>query len=189
MLIFVPCIGLLNRFANGCMIRGTTPLGHYLRSSVPSDPGLWFHAMSLNLASLFSNSARLYPELPAVIYDNVRLRYCDVEEAAARFAGELLAGGIQPGDKVALMIPNVPAFTIAYFGVLRAGGVVVPLSTLLVANEVAFQLEDSEAKACVVHRQCAAVAWEALERVPGCRLVYTVEMDRGTTAVAEQNEL
>ncbi len=59
----------------------------------------------------------------------------------------------------------MPAFTIAYFGVLRAGGVVVPLSTLLVANEVAFQLEDSEARACVVHRQCAAVAWEALERV------------------------
>ena len=62
------------------------------------------------------------------------------------------------------MIPNVPAFTIAYFGVLRAGGVVVPLSTLLVANEVAFQLEDSEAKAFVVHRQCAAVAgrrWSA----------------------------
>ena len=77
--------------------------------------------MSLNLASLLSNSARLYPELPAVLYDNVRLCYCDVEEAVARFAGELLGGGIQPGDKVALMIPNVPAFTIAYFGVLRGG--------------------------------------------------------------------
>jgi long-chain acyl-CoA synthetase len=137
--------------------------------------------MTLNLASLLSNSARLYPELPAALYDNVCLRYRDVQEAVARFAGELLAGGIQAGDKVALMIPNVPAFTIAYFGVLRAGGVVVPLSTLLVANEVAFQLEDSEARAFVVHRQCAAVAWEALERVPGCRLVYTVEGESRAT--------
>ncbi len=77
--------------------------------------------MSLNLASLLSNSARLSPQLPAAIYDDVRLRYCDIDDASARFAGELLAGGIKPGNKVALMIPNVPAFTIAYFGVLRAG--------------------------------------------------------------------
>ncbi|HUE13167.1 MAG TPA: long-chain fatty acid--CoA ligase [Planctomycetaceae bacterium] len=135
--------------------------------------------MSLNLASLLRNSALVHPQSPAVIHDDVRLRYSDLEKAAERFAGDLLSGGVKPGDKVALMVPNVPAFTIAYFGVLLAGGVVVPLSTLLVANEVAFQLEDSEARACVVHRQCAAVAWEALGRVTGCRLVYTVEMDGG----------
>ena len=75
--------------------------------------------MSLNLASLLRNSALLHPQSPAVIHDDVRLRYSEVEEAAARFAGDLLAGGVKPGDKVALMVPNVPAFTIAYFGVLR----------------------------------------------------------------------
>jgi long-chain acyl-CoA synthetase len=138
--------------------------------------------MSLNLASLLRNSARANGQSAAVIHDDLRLRYCEVDEAAARFAGDLWAEGLQPGDKVALLMPNVPAFTIAYFGVLYAGGVVVPLNTLLVANEIAFQLEDSQARAFVVHRQCSAAARDALECVPGCRLIYTVEMDEGVAA-------
>jgi long-chain acyl-CoA synthetase len=72
------------------------------------------------------------------------------------------------------MVPNVPEFSIAYFGVLYAGGIVVPLSTLLVANEIAFQLEDSEARALVVHEQCAATAFQAVERGPTCSRIYTV---------------
>jgi long-chain acyl-CoA synthetase len=145
--------------------------------------------MSLNLASLLRNSALRQPQRLAVIHDDVRLCYSELDEAAARFAGDLLAGGLAPGDKVAVMVPNVPAFTIAYFGVLRAGGVVVPLNTLLVANEIAFQLEDSEARAFVVHRQIAAVAWEAVQRVPGCRQVYTVEMDNSAGMPAKAKRL
>src|SRR5271155_5699845 len=112
--------------------------------------------MSLNLASLLRNSTLRQPQPPAVINDDLRLQYAELDEAARRFAGDLLAGGLKRGDKVALLVPNVPAFTIAYFGALYAGGVVVPLNTLLVANEISFQLEDSEAQAFVVHRQCSA---------------------------------
>ena len=120
--------------------------------------------MSLNLASLLRNSALAQPLATCAVYDGGRLTYGQIEEASARFAGELLADGLGAGEKVALLVPNVPAFTIAYFGVLRAGGVVVPLNTLLVANEIAFQLEDSEARAFVVDRKCAAVACDALAR-------------------------
>ncbi len=133
--------------------------------------------MSLNLASILRNSAARYPNLTATIDGAVRSTYRELDEAARRFAGELLAAGVQPGDRVAVMVPNVPGFTIAYFGVLYAGCVVVPLNTLLVANEVAFQLEDSEARALVVHAQTAAVAIEAAQRVAVCRHIYTVGCD------------
>jgi len=64
--------------------------------------------MSLNLASLLRNSALCHPQRLAVIHDDVRYRYSELDEAAARFAGDLLAGGLQPGDKVAVLVPNVP---------------------------------------------------------------------------------
>ena len=130
--------------------------------------------MSLNLASLLRNSAAATPSLTATIDDAGTLTFAQLDEAARRFGGELRAAGLKPGDCVALMVPNVPGFTIAYFGTLYAGCVVVPLNTLLVANEVAFQLEDSEARALVVHPQTAAVAVEAAERVPGCGQIYAV---------------
>ena len=134
--------------------------------------------MSLNLASLLRNSALRQPDAPAVIGDDVRMTYDELDAATRRFAGDLLAGGLRRGEKVALLVPNVPAFTVAYFGVLYAGGVVVPLNTLLVANEIAFQLEDSEACGIVIHDQCASVAFNALEHAPDCRLVYSVGMNR-----------
>jgi long-chain acyl-CoA synthetase len=134
--------------------------------------------MSLNLASLLRNSALRQPDGCAVIDGDARLSYFELDEAARRLAGDLLAGGLRRGDKVAVLVPNVPAFTIAYFGVLYAGGVVVPLNTLLVANEIAFQLEDCEARGIVVHDQCASVAFKALEHSPDCRLIYTVAVNK-----------
>jgi long-chain acyl-CoA synthetase len=133
--------------------------------------------MSLNLASLLRNSAVRYPTLTAAIHDEFRLTYSQLDEAARRFAGDLLESGVRPGDRVAVMVPNVPGFTIAYFGILYAGCIVVPLNTLLVANEVAFQLEDSEARAIVIHSQTAAVGIEGAHRVPGCKQIYTVGLE------------
>ncbi len=130
--------------------------------------------MSLNLATLLANSVLRYPALPAALTDERTLTYAELDAAARRLAAHLLAGGLAPGDRVAVMVPNVPEFTIAYFGVLYAGGVAVPLSTLLVANEVAFQLEDSEARALVVHAQSAPAGLEAVARAAACRQVYTV---------------
>jgi len=133
--------------------------------------------MSLNLASLLRDSARRWPRATACLDNDLRLSYGELHESVQRFARDLITGGIKPGDKIALMVPNVPEFTIAYFGALYAGAVVVPLNTLLVANEVAFQLEDSEARALVLHQQCAAVGTEAIGRVSGCRQLYTVGIE------------
>ncbi len=70
-------------------------------------------------------------------------------------AGAVRAKGIEPGDRVGLMLPNVPPFAIAYFGILRAGGVVVPMNVLLKRREVAFYLENSGAKLLLAWHQFA----------------------------------
>ncbi|MGZ6746199.1 MAG: long-chain-fatty-acid--CoA ligase [Nocardioides sp.] len=105
-----------------------------------------------NLANLLENSAATYPEREAVVLANpqgqsTRLTYAQVDAAANQVANLLVERGIRPGDKVALSCANLPHFTIAYYGILKAGATVVPLNVLLKAREVAYHLGDSEAKA------------------------------------------
>jgi long-chain acyl-CoA synthetase len=107
--------------------------------------------MSLNLGSILRGSAAERPDHPAVKLGDRALSYTELDRAARGVAGALLARGIAPGDAVALMIPNVPEFTIGYFGILYAGCTVVPLNVLLSAPEVAYHLRDSGAKLLFAH--------------------------------------
>ena len=99
-----------------------------------------------NLADLLSRSAALRPDRVAVKVDDSELFYAALDEAAARAAELLRAKGVQPGDRVGIMLPNVAYFPICYDGALRAGASVVPMNVLLTEREVAFHLGDSEAK-------------------------------------------
>ena len=101
----------------------------------------------LNLSVLLEDSARHYPERTAVVLGDTRLTYAQVHAAAAQVAGLLVERGIRPGDKVALSCPNLPYFPVVYYGILKAGAVVVPLNVLLKGREIAYHLGDSEAKA------------------------------------------
>jgi long-chain acyl-CoA synthetase len=101
----------------------------------------------LNLSILLEDSARNHPERVAVVLGDQRLTYAQVDAAANQVANLLVARGIQPGDKVALSCPNLPYFPIVYYGILKAGAVVVPLNVLLKGREVAYHLKDSEATA------------------------------------------
>ena len=100
-----------------------------------------------NLASLLEESAASYPERTAIVFGERRLSYAEVNTFATMVAGALADRGIRPGDKVALSCPNLPYFTIVYYGILKAGATVVPLNVLLKAREIAYHLEDSDAKA------------------------------------------
>jgi long-chain acyl-CoA synthetase len=101
----------------------------------------------LNLSILLEDSARNYPERAAVVLGEQRLTYAQVNAAANQVANLLVERGIQPGDKVALSCPNLPYFPVVYYGILKAGAVVVPLNVLLKGREIAYHLGDSQAKA------------------------------------------
>ncbi|MEM6347937.1 MAG: long-chain fatty acid--CoA ligase [Bacteroidota bacterium] len=103
----------------------------------------------LNLSVILEDSASRFPTKPAFTFMDTTLNFAQVNGAANQLANGLVAAGIKPGDKVALSCLNLPYFPIAYFGILKAGGVVVPLSVLLKHDEIEYHLKDSEAKACL----------------------------------------
>jgi long-chain acyl-CoA synthetase len=100
-----------------------------------------------NLSILLEDSARRYPTRDALVLGDTRLTYAQVDAAANQVANLLVERGIEPGDRVALTCPNLPYFPIIYYGILKAGAVVVPLNVLNKARENTYFLDDSGAKA------------------------------------------
>jgi long-chain acyl-CoA synthetase len=107
--------------------------------------------MSLNLGTILQTSAAAVPEKVAVRLGPRSVRYAELDRAARGIAASLRARGIAPGGSVAIMVPNVPEYTMAYFGVLYAGCTVVPLNVLLSAPEVAYHIRDSKAQLLIAH--------------------------------------
>ena len=98
-----------------------------------------------NLALDLREAAQMYPDRPAIRLDGETLSYAALDELSARAAGWLRERGVRPGDPVGIMTPNVPHFPVLYYGVLRAGGAVVPMNPLLKGREVEHYLGDSGA--------------------------------------------
>src|SRR3954454_7957520 len=114
--------------------------------------------MSANLASILTESAQRDAEAVALKLDDAELTYGLLDEGSARVAALLRDKGVEVGDRVGIMLPNVPYFALVYYGVLRAGGVVVPMNVLLKGREVKFYLEDPEAKVVFAWHEFAAAA-------------------------------
>jgi long-chain acyl-CoA synthetase len=102
--------------------------------------------MSENLATILTDTAAEHGDGTAFKLDDIELTYSVLEGSSARIAALLKAKGLEPGDRVGLMLPNVPYFPAIYYAILRAGGVVVPMNVLLKGREVKFYLSDSGAK-------------------------------------------
>jgi long-chain acyl-CoA synthetase len=102
--------------------------------------------MSENLATILTDTAAEHGDRTAFKLDDVELTFSVLEGSSARIAALLKAKGLEPGDRVGLMLPNVPYFPAIYYAILRAGGVVVPMNVLLKGREVKFYLGDSGAK-------------------------------------------
>lgn len=116
-----------------------------------------------NLATTLTDSARRHPDRIAVICGEQQLTYAELETASAALALELRERGVRSGERVAMMVPNVPMFAIAYYAILRSGAIVVPMNPLLKPREVAHQLADSTA--------ALLLAWhDAAESIPGAAL-------------------
>ena len=98
-----------------------------------------------NLARNLTDTTRIHAGRVAVRVDDAVMTYQALDEATARLAGLLHERGLKSGDRVGIMMPNVAEVPVVYYGVLRAGGVVVPMNPLLKAREVAYYLGDSGA--------------------------------------------
>jgi long-chain acyl-CoA synthetase len=146
--------------------------------------------MTLNLATLLEDSARRHPGRDAVVLGPTRLTYAQVDAAANQVASLLAGRGIRPGDKVALSCPNLPYFPIAYYGILKAGAVVVPLNVLLKGREIAYHLADSDAKAYLCFEGTAdlpmgAEGFAGFRQADACEHFFLVTADPAAASPIE----
>lgn len=152
-------------------------------------------ATTLNLASILAHHARLSPDKEAVVSQDVRLTYGELGRLSNRVANALGELGIGYGDKVALCCPNLPFFPIVYYGIMKAGAVVVPLNVLFTAREIAYHLSDSDAKAVFVFEgtddlPLAHTVKEAFDQVAGCdHLVVMTKDETAQSPFAEHRTL
>lgn len=121
------------------------------------------------LYALLENSARKYPSRPALIYFGRRISYSELWETSLRLASGLCERGLEKGERVALLLPNIPQFVVAYFGIITAGCVAVPLNPLNPTEEIKSEIEEIEAEILI-----------ALDRFMG-----KLPMSRGEVYLAE----
>jgi len=131
----------------------------------------------MNLSDNLLRTAERFPDRAAVRLDDTVLSYRSLRDATGRMATLLTERGVRPGDRVAVMLPNVPEFATVYFGVLRAGGVVVPMNPLLKEREVAYYLADSGAALIVAWHGCADDASAGASRAGVAVLVIGADFD------------
>jgi long-chain acyl-CoA synthetase len=131
-----------------------------------------------NFASNLTASAARTPNRPALRHDGVVVTYADLDRSSAQVAGFLAGLGVEAGDRVGLMLPNVPDFAACYYAILRIGAVVVPMNVLLKEREVDFYLADSEARILLAWHDFAQPAQAGASRAgANCVLVGTPTFD------------
>ena len=127
--------------------------------------------MSLNLAECIELSAAEHGDKTALVFGGWRMSYRELDVAARRAANMLRGLGVKPGDRVGLLLPNVPQFAMIYFGILYTGATAVTMNVLLKSREIRFRLRDAEIRTLVAFGPIAEEAIKAAADVPECALV------------------
>src|SRR3989337_1140979 len=127
---------------------------------MPADNKPWFTSWPIDvpkniaypnvpLHEILTKTAMAHPEKTAIAYRDREIGYRELDELSNKFASALAFLNVKKGDRVALFLPNIPQFIIAYYGVLRVGAVVTAISPLHREREVEYQLNDAEAETIV----------------------------------------
>jgi len=138
----------------------------------------------LNMAISLVESARRDPAKTAVLLGENKLSYAELNAASSKVANALKSLGVRPGDKVALMLPNVPQFPIVYYGILKLGATVVPLNVLFKAGEIDYHLQDADAVALFAWEELIDEAKKGFDLAETCKYLIVVNLP-GSDALPE----
>jgi len=125
----------------------------------------------MNVGELLTNSAAQYPDKAAIIFRDQTTSYAELDRRANQVANALMGLGVQKGDRVGLLLHNIPLYLEAYYGILKAGAVVVPMNVLYKQGEVAYIMRDSGAKVLLTFAPFAPVALAAASEAPDLQRV------------------
>jgi long-chain acyl-CoA synthetase len=128
----------------------------------------------MNASTLLAEQAARRPDATALVFHGRRVTYAQADDAAGRAAAALVASGVQPGDRVALVVGNVPEFVHALYGVWRAGAVAVPLNVMLTSEELGYILADAGARAVVAQMQYLPGILAVRDRLQDLETVFVV---------------
>lgn len=129
------------------------------------------------LYELPDSAARDYPDRTAILYHGNRVTYAELKELTDRFAGALHRIGVKPGERVAVMLPNLPQTIIAFWGVIKAGAVLVMTNPFYMETEVVYNMHDSGAKYMVLADNLWPKIAGMRHRLPIEHFVITDEAD------------
>lgn len=144
----------------------------------------------LNLVSTFEHSAKEFPDKKAIIFQDQSFSFSQVNAMVNKVANALKEKGIQKGDKVALSCLNLPYFPMIYYGILKIGGVVVPLNVLLKGREIAYHLNDSEASAYLCFQgtpelPMAQEGFDGFNQAENCEHFFVITADPAAASPIE----
>ncbi len=128
---------------------------------------------NIPLPQLLFETVRRFPKSPALIYYGKTITYKQLDLLSNRLANALIELGVQKGDRVAIMLPNIPQCVIAYFGALKAGAVVVQTNPLYVERELEHQINDSGAETIIALDLFYEKIARIQHRVPLKRIILT----------------
>ena len=144
----------------------------------------------LNLATVLESANRMNPEATAITFPGTSFSYGETNALANKIAAGLRATGIEPGQSIALCSPNLPQFVFIYFGIIKAGCVVVPFNVLLAEEEFAYILNDSGAVGFFCFEgsdelPVGDTGRKAFARADGCRHFWSITLDLAAPAPFE----
>jgi long-chain acyl-CoA synthetase len=131
-------------------------------AAVPREPV--YPAGEVPLFDYLRHWARVSPDKPAFIFYGATFSYREVDELSDRFASLLAAQGVRKGDRVAVFLPNCPQFIIVFFGILKCGGVHVPVNPLFREHELLYELNDTGAEVIVALDQLMPLVRDVRKR-------------------------
>ncbi|MBS0433367.1 MAG: long-chain-fatty-acid--CoA ligase [Proteobacteria bacterium] len=126
-----------------------------------------------SLVALLEDSLKKYASLPAYKFMGKAISFAQLDQASRALAAYLQSLGLAKGDRVAIMLPNIPQYPVAVAAVLRAGYVVVNVNPLYTPRELEHQLKDSGAKAIVIIENFAHVLQQVMSAVPTKKVILT----------------
>lgn len=142
----------------------------------------------MNLGKMFGNACLTYKDNTSLVFEGSRINFRDLDRAVNSLANRLKSLGIGKGDKVALMLPNVPEFPITYFACQKLGAVAVTLNVMSTAYELQYLLDNSDSKVLITAATSARRFEEIKDRLATCRNLLLTEVDDGPMSMKKALE-
>jgi long-chain acyl-CoA synthetase len=139
--------------------------------------------MEQNLGKMLERTCHTYPERASLLYKDTVVSYAELDKAVNAFGNRLRALGVTQGDKVAIMLPNIPEFVVSYFAILKLGAVAVTINVMSTPHELLYLLGNCDAKACITVPSSAKRFEEIRERLPRFEHLITTDEHPGNLSI------